>query len=62
MITIRATGLPANPTDKPRFSAMWNLSSVNGAVRYQKISAATGRPAGDAADVNGSETRLSVDH
>ena len=57
MITIRATGLPANPTRKAAILEAVTLT-VNGAVRYDirydKISATTGRPAGSPVAVDGS--------
>ena len=58
-ITIRASGLPANPTQKAAILDAVELT-VNGAVRYDKISAATGRPAGAAAAVDGSTTPAEI--
>ena len=53
MITISASGLPANPAQRAAILEAVVLN-VNGNIRYQKISAATGRPAGAAATADGS--------
>ena len=51
-ITISASGLPANPTSRAAILEAVTLT-VNGAIRYDKISAATGRPTGTAATATG---------
>ena len=51
-ITIKASGLPANPTTRAAILEAVVLT-VNGAIRYDKISAATGRPAGSDTDAAG---------
>ena len=54
-ITIRASGLPASQTARAAALEAVVLS-VNGIVRYDKISAATGRPAGSPAAAAGTRT------
>ena len=51
-ITIRATGVPASPAQRTAVLDAVTLT-VNGAIRYDKISAASGRPANAAADAAG---------